>query len=262
MSVQSMSWAMEQRDIVDATARYVLLVLANYADKNGRGAFPSSSSISDDTGLSIRTVKYKLDHLMDIGVIRLGNQAIAGAYIDRHDRRPTVYDLCVERGASPAPGSERGANDDAMGCSSRQNGVQTTTERGAPAAPNPSINHQGTIKEPKGTVADAPAAQNKAQKFDPMTAQPANVSTAVWADWCQHRKEIRKPLTATTCAKQAKTLAGHHAPDAVINQSISNGWTGLFPEKVLPGAQQRGGRQTSEPDFNDSSWAEGLMVRT
>lgn len=94
-----------------------------------------------------------------------------------------------------------------------------------------------------------------------MTCKPTNVSEQTWADWCQHRKEIRKPLTATTCAKQAKTLAGHHVPDAVINQSISNGWTGLFPEKVLPGAQQRGTR-SNEPDFNDSSWAEGLMVRT
>ncbi|AVD89635.1 helix-turn-helix domain-containing protein [Pseudomonas sp. SWI44] len=256
MSVQSMSWALEQRDIVDATARYVLLVLANYADKNGRGAFPSSASISDDTGLSIRTVKYKLDHLLEIGAIRLGNQAIAGAYIDRHDRRPTVYDLCVERGAPAAPGSERGANDDATGCSSRQNGVQTTTERGAGAAPNPSINHQGTTKEPKGPVADAPAAPKKAPKFDPMTAKPANVSDAVWADWCQHRKEIGKRLTKTSCGRQAAQLAKHHAPDAVINQSISNGWTGLFPEKVLPGAQQ--GQRRNGPDFNDTSWADDL----
>lgn len=256
MSVQSMSWALEQRDIVDATARYVLLVLANYADKNGRGAFPSSASISDDTGLSIRTVKYKLDHLLEIGVIRLGNQAIAGAYIDRHDRRPTVYDLCVERGAPAAPGSERGANDDTTGCSSRHNGVQTTTERGAGAAPNPSINHQGTIKEPKQPVADAPAAPKKDPKFDPMTAKPANVSASVWADWCQHRREIGKRLTKTTCERQAKTLAGHHAPDAVINQSISNGWTGLFPEKVLPGAQQV--QRRNGPDFNDTTWADDL----
>ncbi len=256
MSVQSMSWALEQRDIVDATARYVLLVLANYADKNGRGAFPSSASISDDTGLSIRTVKYKLDHLLEIGVIRLGNQAIAGAYIDRHDRRPTVYDLCVERGAPAAPGSERGANDDRTGCSSRQNGVQTTTERGAGAAPNPSINHQVTIKEPKGPVADAPAASQKAPKFDPLTCKPANVSEQTWADWCQHRREIGKRLTKTSCERQAAQLAKHHAPDAVINQSISNGWTGLFPEKVLPGAQQ--GQRRSGPDFNDTSWADNL----
>lgn len=95
-----------------------------------------------------------------------------------------------------------------------------------------------------------------------MTCKPTNVSEQTWADWCQHRKEIRKPLTATTCAKQAKTLAGHHAPDAVINQSISNGWTGLFPEKVLPGTQQGQRRQSNEPDFDDSTWAEGLMVRT
>ena len=144
MSVQSMSWALEQRDIVDATARYVLLVLANYADKNGRGAFPSSASISDDTGLSIRTVKYKLDHLLEIGVIRLGNQAIAGAYIDRHDRRPTVYDLCVERvhQLHPVPNwvqmaTQRGAAHDRTGCKPRQNGVQELHPI-----------HQLTIKEP------------------------------------------------------------------------------------------------------------------
>lgn len=245
MSVQSMSWALEQRDIVDATARYVLLVLANYADKNGRGAFPSSASISDDTGLSVRTVKYKLAHLLEIGAIRLGNQAIAGAYIDRHDRRPTVYDLCVERGATPAPGSERGASDDATGCSSRQNGMQTTTERGAGAAPNPSINHQGTVKEPKGAFADAPAAQKKVQKFDPRAAKPANVSADTWADWCKHRLEIRKPLTETSCKQQGQALANHPAPDAVIKQSISNGWTGLFPDRVMPAGAARPG------SFND-----------
>lgn len=100
------------------------------------------------------------------------------------------------------------------------------------------------------------AASRKAPKFDPLTACPTNVTPSVWADWCQHRREIGKRLTKTTCDRQAKTLAGHHAPDAVINQSISNGWTGLFPEKVLPGAQQ--GQRRNGPDFNDTSWADDL----
>lgn len=99
-------------------------------------------------------------------------------------------------------------------------------------------------------------ASRKASKFDPLTACPTNVTPSVWADWCQHRREIGKRLTKTTCDRQAKTLAGHHAPDAVINQSISNGWTGLFPEKVLPGAQQ--GQRRNGPDFNDTSWADDL----
>lgn len=99
-------------------------------------------------------------------------------------------------------------------------------------------------------------ASRKASKFDPLTCCPPNVTPATWADWCQHRREIGKRLTKTTCDRQTKTLAGHHAPDAVINQSISNGWTGLFPEKVLPGAQQ--GQRRNGPDFNDTTWADDL----
>ena len=99
-------------------------------------------------------------------------------------------------------------------------------------------------------------ASRKASKFDPLTACPTNVTPSVWTDWCQHRREIGKRLTKTTCDRQAKTLAGHHAPDAVINQSISNGWTGLFPEKVLPGAQQC--QRRNGPDFDDTTWANDL----
>jgi DNA-binding transcriptional ArsR family regulator len=226
-----MTWALEQRAIKDATARHVLLCLANYADKDGKNAFPSVASLGEDTGLSERTIRYKLDDLLAAGLIRLGNQAIAAAYIGRHDRRPTVYDLVMYRGASAAPGDARGANDDATGCKSQQNGVQMTTERGAAAAPNPSVIRHSSVSNPKEQGAGAPHAA-KAVKFDPLTACPANVSPEAWADWCQHRREIRKPLTAASCRHQAKQLEAHPNPDHVLNLSIANGWTGLFPEKV------------------------------
>jgi hypothetical protein len=103
----------------------------------------------------------------------------------------------------------------------------------------------------KSSGAKAPS-RSKAEKFDPISVKPENVSAQTWIDWCQHRREIKKPLTATTCAKQSKTLAGHHDADAVINQSISNGWTGLFPEKVLPGA--KASTKAQGPDFYDQSW--------
>lgn len=113
-----------------------------------------------------------------------------------------------------------------------------------------------TTEGERAAAKESSTASRKASKFDPLTACPTNVTPSVWADWCQHRREIGKRLTKTTCDRQAKTLAGHHAPDAVINQSISNGWTGLFPEKVLPGAQQ--GQRRNGPDFNDTSWADDL----
>ena len=122
---------------------------------------------------------------------------------------------------------------------------------------NYSIKDSSTQSRTEPTVAGAPSRAKKSAKFNPLTAKPGNVSEQTWADWCQHRVEIRKPLTAKTCEQQAKALANHPAPDAVINQSISNGWTGLFPEKVLAGAQQRPGR-TNGPDFDDTSWANDL----
>ncbi|MDI3184681.1 hypothetical protein [Pseudomonas paracarnis] len=109
------------------------------------------------------------------------------------------------------------------------------------------LKQQARTEKPSG--AKAPS-RTKAAKFDPVTAKPESVSNQTWQDWCQHRAEIKRPLTATTCAKQAKTLAGHHDADAVINQSISNGWTGLFPDKVVPG----GKTVSNGPDFYDQSW--------
>ncbi|MCF5715521.1 Pyocin large subunit-like protein [Pseudomonas tremae] len=100
--------------------------------------------------------------------------------------------------------------------------------------------------------AGAPA---KSAKFDPLTAKPANVSDKAWADWCQHRKEIRKPLTAKSCEQQAKALLGHGDPDKVLANSISNGWTGIFPEKVVSNVHPfTPRRQANGPDFYDQSW--------
>ena len=137
MSIQAMAWAIEQQDVTDAPARHVLLCLANYADHEGRGAFPSVQRLAQETGLSERTVRYKLDALEQAEAIEKGDQRLAEVYISRGDRRPTVYDIPGVRGAARAP--RRGT-----GCSSRQNGVQLTTERGAGAAPDPSSNHQGS----------------------------------------------------------------------------------------------------------------------
>ena len=144
-----MSWALAlpKQTLGNPSARHVLLCLANYAGSDGRGAFPSAKTLAEDTGLGERTVRLKLDELEKSDFIVRGNQAIAAAYIDRCDRRPVVYDLQIKRGANPAPRKERGAGESRAGCSSQQNGVQEKAERGAAAAPNPSLNHQSTEEQ-------------------------------------------------------------------------------------------------------------------
>ncbi|MCS4250634.1 hypothetical protein M2394_004983 [Pseudomonas sp. BIGb0164] len=162
MSVQAMSWALSLpvQTLKDSSARHVLLCLANYAGSNGAGAFPSAKTLTDDTGLSERTIRIKLDLLEEVGLIVRGNQALAAVYIDRHDRRPVVYDLMIKRGAVAAP------REDASGCSHGQNGVQPTTERGAATAPNTSINHQLTEKQQQREISEVVAEQDR-QALEP-----------------------------------------------------------------------------------------------
>ncbi|MDN8066189.1 helix-turn-helix domain-containing protein [Burkholderia vietnamiensis] len=145
MSVQAMTWAIEQQEIRDATARHVLLCLANYADADGKAAFPSTSRLEADTGLSESTIRRKLDVLEELGLIQKGNQAIVAAYIDRGDRRPVCYDMVMKkRGVVVTPGDERGVTVTGTGCHGDANGVSLTSERGVTVTPNPSL----TINKP------------------------------------------------------------------------------------------------------------------
>lgn len=54
-----------------------------------------------------------------------------------------------------------------------------------------------------------------------------------WDEWKKFRKEKRSSLTPSTIEKQLKMLGGRAEFEAIeiINQSITNGWTGLFELK-------------------------------
>lgn len=86
--------------------------------------------------------------------------------------------------------------------------------------------------------------------FDPLSAKPTNVSAETWARWVQHRKEIRKPLTPTSCSQQAAQLATCPNPDAVIAKSIASGWQGLFPDKEVRGQAAKPSSFTNLPKHN------------
>jgi len=186
-----MSWALSLpvQTLKDSSARHVLLCLANYAGSNGAGAFPSATTLAQDTGLSERTVRYKLDVLEESGLIKKGNQAIAAVHIDRHDRRPVVYDLQLMRGAIPAPRTERGA-DDATGCNSQQNGVQPETERGAESAPNTSINHQVTEQQLQREISDVVAEQDG----QALRGTDSRQRFSMFAEWAYEPKQLESQL--------------------------------------------------------------------
>ena len=59
---------------------------------------------------------------------------------------------------------------------------------------------------------------------------PEWLDLKAWEAWLTYRLELRKPLKPSTIPRQLKFLEAHKASHAaIIEQSIMNGWTGLFP---------------------------------
>ena len=145
MSIQAMAWAIEQQEVSDPVTRLVLICLANYANADGKSAFPSVDTLFERHRLFYArgAVQYQLKKLIKQMMIRRGNQSVTAAHIERSDRRPRCYDLLISRGAPHAPRS-------VTGCTSAQNGVHGEASRGAPHAPDPSE----SVREPKSAESD------------------------------------------------------------------------------------------------------------
>ena len=259
-----MSWALAlpKPTLENPSARHVLLCLANYAGSDGRGAFPSANTLSEDTGLGERTVRLKLDELEKAGFIIRGNQAIAAAYIDRRDRRPVVYDLQLKRCANPAPRKERGAAN-GTGCSSQQSGVQEKAERGAAAAPNTSLNHQLTEEQLQRELSGVIAAQDR----QALEGADERQRFAMFAEWQPTAKPIADQLAIAGLPDDSLTdevLAGfkgfHVAKPSTVDSAA--GWcfrlaTWIKRERVKTAAS---GVQSSALgyDDDDTSWINGI----
>lgn len=108
MSVRVMSWVFENSD-EELGARLVLLALADHAQDDGRGAYPSVATIARKTRMSIRGVQYALARLKESGAVRpdglgprgtvsysivMGGADFAGGAID---------DVAGVQAASPEP---------------------------------------------------------------------------------------------------------------------------------------------------------------
>ncbi len=133
-----MVWAIEQRLVVDSTARHVLVCLANRAMAGGQAAFPAVETLQRDTCLSERTIRYKLDHLESLENKKKGDQRIAAKFVGRADRTPTCYDICIPKSWLEAWNERRGAvvaPRGPTGCNGEQDQVQIDAPPGAPIAP-------------------------------------------------------------------------------------------------------------------------------
>ena len=104
------------------------------------------------------------------------------------------------------------------------------------------------IKPPKSPKVDS-------TKFDASQVEtPEWLSAETWSMWVTHRKEIKKPIKSMLTVTQAwstldKARAKGFTPEEIINQSIGNGWQGIFEPKHDKLAQStRYPGQRSQPE--------------
>lgn len=106
MSQQAMNWVLYHAPLdLDAVEFRLLTIIADNVDVEGRGFGKSVNKLMElyRAPVSERTVRAKLAHLQELGVLRLGDQRLV-SYIPGN-RRPKVYDIVMttDRGAENAP---------------------------------------------------------------------------------------------------------------------------------------------------------------
>jgi hypothetical protein len=116
-------------------------------------------------------------------------------------------------------------------------GNETTAKATAEAG-----RHQDT-KNPrrrkKKSTANKPPPDSRVKKVENLPLPPpldCPTFREIWARWIEYRKEIRHVLTVSTAEAQLHKLAqaGAEVAGKIIEQSVEQGWQGLFPLKELP----------------------------
>jgi len=105
------------------------------------------------------------------------------------------------------------------------------------------ISDTDTDTEERGAKAPAKIASKITSKSEdsPSVILASVASMEASVEFVEHRREIKKPITTRAAKAMAEKLRGHGNPDAVLMESISNGWQGIFPDKVKAKRRERQG---------------------
>lgn len=94
MSIEATVWALKFAPPMPPQLLGVLIGLADHADSDGRGAYPSVPTLAAYACKDPRSVRRDIKALLDAGLIRTGDPRLA-AHLPS-GKRPEVYDLAVE----------------------------------------------------------------------------------------------------------------------------------------------------------------------
>ena len=209
---------------LESSTKLVLLVIGTYMDQHGNGSFPSYATIAKRASLGRATV------------IRHIELAVAGGWLKKDTRlRRSIKNGKIENDTNAYFVSYPLVSQRDQGVVSPEDEVVSQQDHPdrttipplvSQRDPNtPLLSPQLTPQKNKG---------GRKPKFDAAEMEvPSWLDRQTWADWAEDRKDRGKPLTAKAAHIQVRKLDEYRkqgfTPEEVIENSIGNGYQGLFP---------------------------------
>ena len=152
MSWQCTSWALREAPAPTANARLVLIALADRCGPDGRRAWPTITTLSQEAHCSKASTKRALKALEESGCIRRGDQSLAirdenGQWLPPQ-YRPIVWECCMDvtiENPARKPGRQARVEREKRGV--EQESEQTGTSRGLKMSP---LENVGNKPKPRG----------------------------------------------------------------------------------------------------------------
>ncbi|MEK2481890.1 helix-turn-helix domain-containing protein [Providencia stuartii] len=203
------AWSLDLK----APQKILILSLADRADEY-HCCYPSIQRLVKDTGLDKKTIGKWINLMIEDGLISDTGER-KGPTKRVRVLRLNIESECTQKRDDPKSGNVP------------KNGSLNVPKNGSLNVPKNGSQNQSleTNNEPKKKGFDA-----KKESI------PDWLDREIWFNWIDYRNEIKKPLkTKKTFELQVKfllqCLEEGYSPEEIINQSITNGWQGLFKPK-------------------------------
>lgn len=200
--------------------RYVMLTLANYADKEGNDIYPSLPTLALDTGFSESTIRRHIKTLRAVGLLDYGDQSIvADNPRYRNDKLPKVYRFMFELEGQP-----RGVDFGAFGRMPTARNVPTAEPRGVTVTAREDAQDSSRGVTVTGTGCQT-GVQSDTQTFKPLkepleqAGENPAAAAAETADEREQRIEAGRKLLAEIAARNAQRRQITHRP--MTNESAT-----------------------------------------
>lgn len=235
-----MTWAFAL-DLKPASLKFLLVALSDFANQEGE-MFPSLEALCAKTSLDRKTVIAGITELERIGFLtdtgkRVGRTrqvkvySLTGFATGECDAEP-VEAAAIKAGVSDP--LHRNSNSTENGMHS-DNGTVPIFRRNSTVFPRKQYRKRNP--DPKGILKEP---LKRTRVTIPDEPPPSNLNVEAWHRWVEYRKQIRKPIQPpSTGAAQRKLAAFGPDQSAVVEQSIADGYQGLFALKFSSGGKTK-----------------------